>query len=99
MGRSNEAKRRRHAKRMMKSRARKAAKQAAYLARIAAGTNRKPKQRNTKGRSQPQPTRILMLVPVRIGGEVKTEQRMVHGGSPCRNIGCLRCSELARRVA
>lgn len=99
MGRSIQAKNRRHAKRMAKSRVRKAAKQAAYQARIAAGTNRKPKRSTSKSARPLQTVRIAMLVPVRIGDEVRMAMRKVHGGDPCRNVGCLRCSELARKAA
>ena len=99
MGRSREAKLRRHAKAMAKRRAIKAAKRAAYQARIAAGTNRKSKQRNVRGRPLTHFERVLMLVPVRINSELKTEKRKVHGGVACRNVGCLRCSEVARKAA
>jgi len=99
MGRSKEAKNRRHAKRMAKRRAIKATKQAAYQARIAAGTNRKPKRKQSKRQGQSQPERIIMLVPVRINGTVRAEPRRVHGGAACKNVGCKRCSAVARLAA
>lgn len=97
MGRSKEAIKRRHGKRMARRRAIKAAKKAAYMALIGSSANRKRKvHAGTITASAPREKR---LVPVTRRGAVVLELRSVHGGADCGNVGCRRCFPHLVKVA
>lgn len=97
MGRSSDAKRRRHDKRMARRRAIKAAKRAAYMALIGSSGNRKRKV--STGRTAVNVPRERQLVPVVKRGAVVLETRSVHGGADCGNVGCRRCFPHLVKVA
>lgn len=97
MGRSREAKKRRHDKRMARRRAIKAAKRAAYMALIGTSGNRKRKSR--AGAISMSIAREKREVPVVRRGLVVLELRSVHGGPDCGNIGCRRCFPHLVKVA
>lgn len=38
--------------------------------------------------------RVVALIPVLIAGKLVLALRKVHGGNPCHNIGCRKCSDV-----
>lgn len=97
MGRSKEAKKRRHDKRMARRRAVKAAKRAAYMALIGTSGNRKRKVSAKVATASV--ARERRLVPVVSKGSVILALRSVHGGADCGNLGCRKCFPHLVKVA
>lgn len=97
MGRSKEAMKRRHDKRMARRRAIKAAKRAAYMALIGTSGNRKRKA--AARTTVTSIAREKRLVPVVRNGKVVWDLRSVHGGADCGNVGCRKCFPHLVKVA
>lgn len=87
-------------RRLKEKRARKASMQALYDSRKNTGANKKSKRflSHMKGSNRKTTARILIEVPALIKGVVGKVFRKAHGGPECGNVGCKRCSLVARKV-
>lgn len=95
MGKRARAKR--HEDKMKAKRALRVARRAFYESLRGTSKNKKSKREARRGKGANKsvvPSRLIILVPVKVRGVFVLAQRKVHGGPVCPNIGCKRCSEL-----